>query len=160
MNQIRAKSAQSVQNVLVQKGLDCAVVELPESTRTVLDAAKAVGCDVSQITKSLIFKTRSENLPVLILASGSNRVNEKAIEAHLGQKIVKADAEYARDITGFAIGGIPPIGHKSSIRFIFIDEDLLQYDSIWAAAGTPNSVFNMTPKDLVAMTGGTVICIK
>jgi prolyl-tRNA editing enzyme YbaK/EbsC (Cys-tRNA(Pro) deacylase) len=158
--QTLTKSAQSVQDVLNSKGLECAVVVLSESTRTAVDAAINIGCDVAQIVKSLIFKTKSTEQAVLVLASGPNRVNEKTIEAILGEKITKADAVFTRDITGFAIGGIPPIGHKQKIEHIFIDEDLLTFDKVWAAAGTPNAVFHMTSKDLLEMTDGKVVSIK
>lgn len=153
------KSAQSVQNALASRGLDCAVKELAASTRTAQEAATAIGCEVAQIVKSLIFKTKTTHKPILILASGSNRVNEKLIESYVNEKITKADADFTREITGFAIGGIPPIGHKQVIEFIFIDQDLLQYDNIWAAAGTPNAVFNLRVEDLVDMTGGKVVNI-
>ena len=157
---VLAKSAQSVQDVLARKGLTCKVVELSESTRTAQDAASAIGCQVEQIVKSLIFKTRMSQQPVLILASGPNRVNEQVIESLVGEKILKADADFTRNITGFAIGGIPPIGHKEPIQLIFIDEDLLKFEEIWAAAGTPNAVFNLKAKDLVEMTKGKVISIN
>ena len=159
MNQTLAKSAKSVQEALSNKGLKCRVIELSESTRSAQEAADAIGCDVAQIVKSLIFKTKVTAQPVLILASGPNRVNEKTIETYLGEKITKADAEFTREITGFAIGGIPPIGHKQLIEHIYIDQDLLKFESIWAAAGTPNSVFNMEGKDLLAMTNGKAMSI-
>ncbi len=154
------KSAQSVQDSLDAKGLSCTVLELPSSTRTANDAAQSIGCEVGQIVKSLIFKTADTNHPVLLLVSGPNRVNEKAIEALLGEPLIKADADFARDITGFAIGGIPPIGHKQKIDLIFIDEDLLKFESVWAAAGTPNAVFNFKSPDLLTMTEGQVVSIK
>ena len=160
MNQTLAKSAQSVQDVLVNKGLECKVIQLLESTRTAQDAASTIGCNVAQIVKSLIFKTRQTHQPVLILASGANRVNEKVIESHVGEKIAKADADFVREVTGFAIGGIPPVGHKHPIDLIFIDEDLLKHDSVWAAAGTANAVFNMTSKDLLEMTKGKIVSIQ
>lgn len=160
INQELAKSAQSVQDALANAGLTCRVVELSDSTRTAQDAANAIGCDVAQIVKSLIFKTRNSQKPVLVLASGPNRVNEKVIEAFVGEKIVKADADFTRDVTGFAIGGIPPIGHKEPIDLIFIDEDLMKFEEIWAAAGTPNAVFNLKGKDLCKMTQGKVISIQ
>jgi prolyl-tRNA editing enzyme YbaK/EbsC (Cys-tRNA(Pro) deacylase) len=97
---------------------------------------------------------------VLILVSGQNRVNEKVIESHVGEKITKADADFTKDITGFAVGGIPPIGHRQVIDFIFIDQDLMKFDSIWAAAGTPNAVFNLQSKNLVEMTEGKIISIS
>ena len=154
------KSAQSVQDALTQAGLNCTVVELPNSTRTANDAAASIGCDVAQIIKSLIFKTHATDKPVLVLASGPNRVNEKTIEKHVGEKIIKADADFTRDITGFAIGGIPPIGHTQTIDLIFIDEDLLTFDNVWAAAGTQNAVFNLRGDDLLNLTNGKVISIK
>lgn len=159
MDKVLAKSAQSVQDILIKKGLECKVIELSDSARTALDAANALSCDVAQIVKSLIFKTKNSAQPVLVLASGPNRVNEKTIESHVGEKIVKADAVFTREVTGFAIGGIPPIGHKQAIQFIFIDEALLKFDSVWAAAGTPNAVFNMNAKDLLNLTAGKVISI-
>jgi prolyl-tRNA editing enzyme YbaK/EbsC (Cys-tRNA(Pro) deacylase) len=159
MNQNLTRSAASVQDALNHKGLECIVRELPQSTRTAVDAATAIGCDVSQIVKSLIFKTKTTHRPVLILASGPNRVDEKVIEGAMGEEIIKADADFAREITGFAIGGIPPVGHKQKIDFIFIDEDLLKFDSVWAAAGTPNAVFNLSGNDLLEMTTGKVISI-
>lgn len=157
--QLSAKSAQSVQDVLAKKGLSCKVVELSASTRTAQDAAAAIGCDVKQIVKSLIFKTKETHRPVLILASGPNRVNERVMETFVGEKILKADADFTREITGFAIGGIPPIGHRELIELIFIDEELLNFEEIWAAAGTPNAVFNLKGKDLLEMTNGKIISI-
>jgi len=116
-------------------------LELPSSTRTAADAAKTIGCNISQIVKSLIFKTVEKCEPILILISGPNLVNEKQIEAYIGESITKANAEFAREVTGFAIGGIPPIGHKHKIDLTFIDQHLMNFDSVWAAAGTPNAVF-------------------
>lgn len=159
-NQSLAKSAQSVQDALASKGLSCCVVELSASTRTAQEAADAIGCEVAQIVKSLIFKTKETHKPVLVLASGPNRVNEKAIESYVGEKITKANADFTREVTGFAIGGIPPIGHKTPIDLIFIDENLLKFDDIWAAAGTPNAVFNLKGKDLLEMTHGKVISVQ
>ena len=160
MNPSLTKSAQSVQEALEKKGLSCTVLELLESTRTANDAAATIGCDVAQIVKSLIFKTKETNRPVLVLASGPNRVNEAVIAAHMGEKITKADADFAREVTGFAIGGIPPVGHKQAIEHIFIDEDLLTFESVWAAAGTPNAVFNLQGKDLLEMTTGKLISMN
>jgi len=150
-DQVLAKSAQSVQQTLAEKGLPFKVVELSESTRTANDAAATIGCEVAQIVKSLIFKTKDSHKPVLILASGPNRVNEK---------IIKADADFTREVTGFAIGGIPPVAHKELIDLIFIDEDLLKFEEVWAAAGTPNAVFKLKGKDLIEMTNGKVISIQ
>jgi len=158
-DQTLTRSAQSVQDVLTKKGFTCQVLVLSESTRTAVDAANTIGCDEAQIVKSLIFKTKLTEKPVLILASGPNRVNEQVIESHVGEKITKADAGFTREVTGFAIGGIPPVGHKHIIDHIFIDEDLLKFDNVWAAAGTPHAVFNLQSKDLLALTAGRVISI-
>lgn len=152
-----SKSAQIIQDALTKKGLDTKVLELQSSARTAEDAAKTIGCVVGQIVKSLIFKTKDH--PILVLASGCNRVNEKMISAMLGERLEKADADYTREVTGFAIGGIPPIGHKKPIQTL-IDEDLLQYETVWAAAGTPNAVFSLKSKDLLSLTGGKIISIK
>jgi prolyl-tRNA editing enzyme YbaK/EbsC (Cys-tRNA(Pro) deacylase) len=157
---IMQKSAQSVQDRLTESGLDFQVLELADSTRTANDAAVAIGCTVAQIVKSLIFKTTETGKPVLVLASGPNRVNEKTIERHMGEKIEKADADFARSITGFAIGGIPPIGHQTPIEHIFIDEDLLPLGDLWAAAGTPHAVFNLKAEHLQNLTKGKVISVK
>lgn len=153
------KSAENVQTVLNEFGLKLNVIELSDSTRTAQEAANTIGCTVSQIAKSLIFKGKTSQKPILIIASGTNRVNEKAIKEHIGEKLGKADADFVLEHTGFAIGGIPPIGHKNPITTL-IDEDLLQYEEIWAAAGTPNAVFKLTPKNLVEITNGTIICVK
>ncbi len=154
-----SKSAQSVQNVLAEKGLALKVVELAASTRTAQEAADSIGCTVAQIIKSLIFKTKETGKAILVLASGINRVNEKLVETHLGEKLVKADADFTREVTGFAIGGIPPVGHKQAIE-TFIDQDLLKYDELWAAAGTPHAVFSLKSSDLVNLTDGKVISIQ
>ncbi len=158
-NSSLSNSAQRVQQVWSAHGLDLTVVELPQSTRTAAEAAAAVGCTVGQIAKSVIFRARESSRPVLVIASGSNRVDEKAVAAQLGEPLAKADAEFVRARTGFVIGGVPPIGHAEP-PVIFIDEDLLGYDTLWAAAGTPNAVFRLTPANLVALTGGTVAAIK
>lgn len=159
-NKILSKSAQSVQDALSQKGLAFEVVELLSSTRTASDAATTIGCEVAQIVKSLLFRTEKTNQPVLILASGVNRVNEKTIEKLVNEKIVKADADFTREVTGFAIGGVPPVGHRQIINHIFIDEDLLKFNILWAAAGTPNAVFSLHSQDILNLTEGKVVSIK
>src|SRR5262249_34274748 len=136
-------------------GLTTEVIEFAETTKTSADAAQQIGCSVAQIAKSLIFRAKQSNRPVLVIASGVNRVDEKALEALLGEKIGQADAEFVRDKTGYAIGGVAPVGHASA-PVTFIDEDLLKLESIWAAAGTPFAVFRLTPGDLKRLTGGTV----
>jgi prolyl-tRNA editing enzyme YbaK/EbsC (Cys-tRNA(Pro) deacylase) len=152
-------SARKVQAALAAAGVDCQVVELPDSTRSAQEAAQAIGCQVEQIVKSLVFRGRQSKRPVLVLASGPNRVNEKRLGQLLGEPIERADADFVREYTGFAIGGVPPLGHARPLAS-FIDEDLLQYDVLWAAAGTPHAVFHLTPADLTRINGGTVTSIK
>jgi prolyl-tRNA editing enzyme YbaK/EbsC (Cys-tRNA(Pro) deacylase) len=135
------------------------VREFPASTRTSAEAAAAIGCTIGQIAKSLVFRARTTDRAVMVIASGANRVDEKAVAARLGEPIGRADADFVRARTGFAIGGVPPIGHAEPLP-IFIDRDLLAFDEIWAAAGTPNAVFRLRPADLVAMTGGDVADIR
>ncbi|MEK3875668.1 MULTISPECIES: YbaK/EbsC family protein [unclassified Paenibacillus] len=152
-------SAQQVQNKLLELGYANQVVELPDSTRTAQEAADAIGCEVAHIAKSIIFRLKNEDKPLLVIASGVNRINEKQIISHLNDKLGKADADFVREHTGFVIGGVPPLGYKESI-LTFIDEDLLQYREIWAAAGHPRAVFQLTPEELIQMTNGRVICVK
>ena len=156
-----SRSSEIIKNFLQDVGMSFEVKTLQESTRTADDAAKAIGCEVGQICKSIIFKDNQSNKPVLVLASGINRINEKSIKDFVGEKILKADADFTREVTGFAIGGIPPIAHRTKIEKVYIiDQDLKQYESIWAAAGTPNSVFELNFESLVKMTGGVVVSIK
>lgn len=158
-NHMLSKNAQKIQNTLFAHGLTLQVLELASSTRTAQEAAHSIGCKVGQIAKSLLFKTTKTNKPILIIASGINRVNEKIIAQHIGEEIIKADADFTRNVTGFAIGGIPPIGHAQQVE-TFIDQDLLHYVNIWAAAGTPHAVFTIPSQKLVSLTHGTVIAIK
>ena len=148
-------SARKVKDTLEALGLKLDVIELPTSTRTAVEAAQAVGCQLGQIVKSLVFKTKHSGKPVLILASGANRVNEKRIEALVFEPLGKADADFVREQTGFAIGGVPPVGHIQPLETI-IDQDLMQFKEIWAAAGTPNAVFRLSPDDLTSMTKGKI----
>jgi len=152
-------SAQIVQKALQQHGLACEVVQMRETTRSAEDAARAVGCEVGQIAKSLVFETTQSHRPVLVITSGANRVNEKTIGQNLAETIKMADPEFVREQTGFAIGGVAPTGLCQPLE-IFIDEDLLQYNEIWAAAGTPNAVFKLTPDELIRITNGTVSSVK
>ncbi len=157
---ILSKSAQRVQEALSKREHSFEVKALSFSARTALDAATTIGCDIAQIVKSLLFRSIDTNQPILILASGINRVNEKKIEKLVGEKIVKADADFTRKITGFAIGGIPPVGHQQKINFIFIDEDLLKFEILWAAAGTPHTVFSLHSIDIANLTDGKIVSIK
>jgi prolyl-tRNA editing enzyme YbaK/EbsC (Cys-tRNA(Pro) deacylase) len=152
-------SARKVQQALDDLGMHCSVVELPDSTRTAKEAAQAVGCEVGQIVKSIVMMTSVTRRPVMVIASGSNRINEARIGEILEEPILKADAEFVRLHTGYAIGGVPPLGLSSQL-VTFIDEDLLKYPTVWAAAGTPHAVFEFSPQNLPRMTGGKVISIK
>jgi prolyl-tRNA editing enzyme YbaK/EbsC (Cys-tRNA(Pro) deacylase) len=153
-----SQNAQRVQEALLSRGLPLQVMELPASTRSAPEAAQAIGCQVAQIAKSLIFRGKVSGKPVLIVASGINRVNEKKMADLLGEPLEKASAEFVYEQTGFAIGGVPPLGHTRPLP-TFIDEDLLQYEEIWAAAGTPHAVFRLTPTDLESITQGQLVKI-
>ena len=152
-------SAQKVQDQIISLGYDYTVIEHAESTRTAQEAADRAGCELGQIVKSLIFKGKSSDKPILVLTSGANRVDEKRISEYAGEAIGRADADFARAVTGFAIGGIPPVGHLQRME-TYLDEDFLQYETIWAAAGTPNAIFELKTSDLQKMTGGKVVRVK
>jgi prolyl-tRNA editing enzyme YbaK/EbsC (Cys-tRNA(Pro) deacylase) len=152
-------SARKIQDALASLDAQFEVVELPASARTAIEAAAAIGCSVGQIAKSIVFRTVQSRTPVLVVASGANRVNEALIAEYVGEAIEKADAAYVREKTGFVIGGVAPLGHAEPILTI-IDEDLFAFDELWAAAGTPNAVFKLTASSLAQVTGGTVKGIK
>lgn len=154
-----SSSAQKVQETLAQFGYDFNVVELPDSTRTAQDAAAAIGCEVAHIAKSLIFRGKESGRPVLVITSGANRVDEQKVAQIIGEPIGKANAAFVREQTGFAIGGVPPVGHQTQPVTI-VDADLFQYEQIWAAAGTPHAVFSLKPDHLPEMTGGTVTAVS
>ena len=156
MTEKLSAEAQRVQDVIAAAGLELEVRELPASTRTAAEAASAIGCEVSQIAKSLVFHRRESDAPLLVIASGTNRVNSEAVSARIGERITLAAAEFVQTRTGFTIGGVPPVGHASSME-VLIDEDLRRHDEIWAAAGTSHAVFRLTPADLEALTGGRVV---
>ena len=158
MEPLLSASSQKVQDALKEYQVSSEVIELPASTRTAVEAAEAVGCQIGQIVKSLIFMEKETGLPILVLASGSNRVNEKLIKSLVAGPVKMANADFVREHTGYVIGGVPPIGHKEKIRTI-VDEDLLKFPFLWAAAGTPHSVFQISPDDLVRITEGRVVNI-
>jgi prolyl-tRNA editing enzyme YbaK/EbsC (Cys-tRNA(Pro) deacylase) len=145
-------SALKIQAVL---GDGFQVLEFSESTRTAEEAATAIGCTVAQIAKSLVFRAADSNRSVLVVASGSNRVDEKKVARLIGEGVGRADADFVRAKTGFAIGGVPPIGHQEA-PVVLIDADINNFDIIWAAAGTPNAVFKLTPAQLLALTQGQI----
>ena len=152
-------SAQKIQDQLRSLGYDYTVIEHAESTRTAQEAAERAGCELGQIVKSLIFQGKETGKPILVLTSGSNRVDEKRISEYAGEAIGRADADFVRTVTGFAIGGVPPIGHAQRME-TYLDEDFLQYPTIWAAAGTPNAIFELKTGDLQNMTGGRLVRVK
>lgn len=140
-------AAQRVEAAARALGLDIRVRTMSQSTRTAEEAAAACACTVGQIVKSLVFRGKETGKPYLLLVSGANRVNEKAVARIIGEPLQRPDAQYVRDITGFAIGGIPPLGHASRLA-TYMDRELLQYEIVWAAAGTPESVFPVAPAEL------------
>jgi prolyl-tRNA editing enzyme YbaK/EbsC (Cys-tRNA(Pro) deacylase) len=146
--------AEQVQAHLKSLGVDATVIEVPQSTRTAAEAAAAIGTTVAQIVKSLIFAVGAE--PILALASGTNRVDPAKLAARLGGAVRQLDGKSIKEITGYAIGGVPPVGHRQALR-TFIDADLFQYLEIWAAAGTPHAVFSTTPGELARITGGETL---
>jgi prolyl-tRNA editing enzyme YbaK/EbsC (Cys-tRNA(Pro) deacylase) len=137
-------------------GLEVEIVRHGRSTRTAEEAAAACGCAVGQIIKSLIFKGRESGRPYLLLVSGANRVDEAAVAARLGEAIERPDAAFVRATTGFAIGGVPPFGHATPM-LTRIDRDLMSYDVVWAAAGTPDSVMALAPRTLASAVGAEAI---
>jgi Cys-tRNA(Pro) deacylase len=149
---------QRVVDAAATAGLEIEVREFPEGTRTAQDAADAIGVDVGQIVKSLAFSV--DGTIVLALVSGSNRLDEAALAtAAGGSKVRRADADAVRAATSYAIGGVPPFGHAEPLR-TFVDRDLLGYDVVWAAAGTPTHVFSIVPDDLVRAAAGTVADLR
>jgi len=149
-------SARRVQRALTAADISARVVHLPQSTRTASAVAAAIGCRVEQIAKSLVVRRADSNRPVLIIASGPNRVDERLAASYLSAGIAKADADFVRSATGYAIGGVPPLGHALPNETL-IDEDLLQFDTTWAAAGTPQAVFSVNPYELVRAIGARVV---
>lgn len=147
-----SKGALRFQSRLKELGIgEFDIKQLPGSTRTAEEAASAIGCEVDQIAKSIIFKMKNAGEAVLVITSGKNRVNEMMVEILIDDELEKADADFVKQVTGYAIGGVPPVAHSFPIM-TFIDEDLMTYDTIWAAAGDGRAVFELTPKDLKAMT--------
>jgi prolyl-tRNA editing enzyme YbaK/EbsC (Cys-tRNA(Pro) deacylase) len=156
-------NAEKVQKKLNELGYTGSIFEMAESTRTAAEAAQAAGCEVGQIVKSLLFKLQrdgsQEFIPILVLVSGTNRVHEKRLGHLLEGTLLRADADYVHEVSGFAIGGVPPVGHKTTLE-TYIDEDLLQYDAVWAAAGTSNAIFQIKPARLVEISKSLIVCVK
>ena len=159
MSATLSKRARQFQAFLDERGTGLTVLELPGSTRTEQDAARALGCSTGQIVKSLVFRDLVTDAPVMVLASGPNRVDERVIAEHLGHEVGKADAGYVKASTGYSIGGVPPIGHRNPVT-VFVDEDLLAFEEVWAAAGTPHAVFKIPGKLTSILAEHTVIPVK
>ncbi len=157
--QTLSPSAQKIQDLLISLGYKYIVIEHAESTRTAQEAANRAGCELGQIVKSLIFRGKDSGKPILVLTSGANRVDEKSISEYAGESIGRADADFVRAVTGYAIGGVPPIGHSEKME-TYIDEDFLTFQTIWAAAGTPNAIFELQTEDLQKMTDGKIVMVK
>lgn len=146
-------SARRVQEALAALGLDCTITEHATSARTSQEAAVVLGCEVGQIAKSLVFRGASTGAPVLVVASGAHRVSEAKVGALAGEAIGRADPEFVRTVTGYAIGGIPPVGHAQPIA-TWVDEALLAFETVYAAGGTPNALFAIASAELLRVCGG------
>ncbi|MFC8494962.1 YbaK/EbsC family protein [Streptomyces sp. NPDC057235] len=143
---------------LQELGLDVEVRRFPDETRTAQQAADAIGCAVEEIVKSLVFA--ADGVPVLVLMDGASRVDVERVREELGaEKVTRADAKLVRETTGYAIGGVPPFGHRTRTR-VLADRGILAHEAVWAAAGTPHTVFAMDPRSLVAQAGGTVVDVR
>ena len=154
-----SSSVQRVREAIAALGLESEVQELSQSTRTAQEAAATVGCAVGQIVKSLVFRGETSGRPLLALVSGQNRASEPLLARHWGEAAGRADADFVRTHTGFAIGGVPPVGHPERLD-VLVDRDLLAFEVVWAAAGSPFAVFRLTPAELVRVTGGRVVDLK
>ena len=152
-------SCDRVRAALVEAGFATEIVTFAKDTRSSAQAAAAIGCQVEQIAKSLVFRAVNSDRPILVIASGANRVSEPKVSALLGEPIERASAAFVRERSGFAIGGVAPLGHKAKMT-ILIDQDLIGLAEIWAAAGAPNTVFRLLPTDLEKMTGGQIADVK
>jgi prolyl-tRNA editing enzyme YbaK/EbsC (Cys-tRNA(Pro) deacylase) len=155
---VSAFDSPTVQRVQEVLGGGHEIVDLGLSARTAADAARAVGCRVDQIAKSLVFRLRESGRALLVVTSGGHRVDEKLVAAVVGEPLERADADFVRSETGFAIGGVAPVGHVKPILTL-IDEHLLTFPEIWAAGGHPNAVFRLTPAELVTLTGGRIVAV-
>lgn len=145
-------TALRTQQLLAECGLTAQVVEFEQPTRTSAEAAEAIGCSVAEIAKSIVFRARESGQAVIVVASGDNRVCETKVASLVGERLGRADADFVRRSTGYAIGGVSPLGHVQPVRIV-LDADLQRFEQIWAAAGTPFSVFPLTPSELARLTG-------
>jgi prolyl-tRNA editing enzyme YbaK/EbsC (Cys-tRNA(Pro) deacylase) len=156
---ILSPSAARFQQALAGLGFAGQVVQLEATTRTARDAAQAIGCGIEQICKSLVFRGQRTGEPVLVIASGVNRVDEHLMADIVGEPVKLADPDYVRQHSGYAIGGVPPFGHPARLRTV-VDPDLLQHATVWAAAGHPQAVFELTPADLIRVSAAEVHAVS
>lgn len=154
----KSSGAERFRAAAADRGLAIAIVEMDESTRTAQEAATACECDVGQIVKSLIFQTRDTADAVLLLVSGTNRVDQDKVAATIGQPLDRPDADFVKEFTGYSIGGVPPFGHARSMT-TYMDADLLEHDTVWAAAGTPKAVFSISSARLRDVTQAATIAV-
>jgi len=152
MKPARHPTALRTSQLLREAGIDTVVVEFEQPTRTSAEAAAAIGCSVAEIAKSIVFRGRQSGQAVIVVASGENRVSETKVAEKVGELLERADGDFVRATTGYAIGGVAPIGHSQPVRLV-LDEDLKRFENIWAAAGTPFSVFRLRPEQLKSLTG-------
>jgi prolyl-tRNA editing enzyme YbaK/EbsC (Cys-tRNA(Pro) deacylase) len=150
------RSARRVRTALLELGLRGDIHRLADSTRTAPEAAAAVGCELGAIVKSLVLRGVTSHAPVLALVSGDNRADVALIEAAVDEAVERPGADYVREVTGYAIGGIPPVGHPHPVRTV-MDEDLYRFETVWAAAGHPHAVFPIAPADLAEAAGARVL---
>lgn len=158
-NQNRLSSRLRVEQALQGLGMPAKVVEFAESTRSSAEAAAAIGCDLAQIAKSIVFRGKHSGRCILVIASGADRIDEKKLRAELGEGVSRADADFVRECTGFAIGGVAPVGHAGEVC-VLVDRRLWDMDPIWAAAGTPNTVFCLAADDLHRIPGIRVVDVR
>lgn len=154
-----SESIRRVQSVLTGHGHPFEPVTFGRATRTAEEAAAALGCALAQIVKSLVFRGAESDRPVLVLASGINRVDEARLGRLLGEPATRADAGFVRRHSGFAIGGVAPVGHLTAM-VTYMDRDLMQFERVWAAAGTPHTVFSVAPPVLLRMTAGELVIVN
>ena len=152
-------NTKSIQKLLSEQGLICEVKKYPEEIKTIADIAKNIGCKIGQIANSLLFKTKFTNIPILMIASGENQINEKEMRNRFGEKLLPADSEFMLKTTGFATKNIPPFGHSAQIDQVYLDKDLLNWESVWISSGSENSVLLISTKQLIKLSKGKVISI-
>ena len=152
MKPARHPTALRTAQLLHDAGVDARVVEFEQPTRTSAEAAAAIGCSVAEIAKSIVFRGGDSGRAIVVVASGDNRVSEAKVAGSVGEPLLRADAEFVRAATGYAIGGVAPIGHAQPVKLL-LDADLRRFERVWAAAGTPYSVFPVSPDQLRALTG-------